>query len=228
MKRIALGLLLGCLTGSGGASAQSKGENVRPVERPSRAVEELLKRQAAAREAEAAAEAAAAADNAAPSTAKAEAPAPALFRVSGAEVWEVARAAGWKFFPKGAKGARDGRNTVAEVQPGLAISLVQGPVLTQRRTPAGWSVISENTFYLFADAAGRAKSLAPGWTVRDLRLSGDPFEWVTKPKAGAASPSLAIIIRGLRSPRDSVVRLDGVILQGPPGAKDWREAFGKP
>lgn|GEM_PF-2190707 len=135
---------------------------------------------------------------------------------------------GWKFFPKGARGALDGRNTVAELPPGLVISSVRGPVLTQRRTPAGWSAISENSFYLFTDARGRAKTLAPGWTVREVRLSGDPFRWLTRPKAGSASPSLAIQLAGRRSAEASVVRLEGIVLQGPSGAGDWREAFGVP
>jgi len=103
--------------------------------------------------------------------------------------------------------------------------LVQGLVMTQRRTPAGWGAISQNTFYLFTDGSGRAKSLAPGWAIRDLRLSGDPFRWVSRPEAGGASPSLAIQIAGGRNARDSVVRLEGLVLEGPADAKDWRVAF---
>jgi hypothetical protein len=121
----------------------------------------------------------------------------------------------------------DGRNTVAEIQPGIVYSMVQGPVVTQRRTLPGWGKVSENTYYLFTDARGRGKALARGWTVKDLVLTGDAFQWVSRPQAGGSSPSLAIQLAGARSGRDSVVRLEGIVLQGPPDAKDWREAFGE-
>ena len=222
MKRMVFTMILSLSAGIGGAAAQSKRENPRPVERPSRTVEELVRRQAAAKEEAAKEEAAEAVPAAVPAAA---AKAPAVFRVSGGEVWEAASRAGWKFFPKGAAGALDGRNTVVEIQPGIVFSTVQGPVVTQRRTLPGWGKVSENTFFLFTDARGRAKPLARGWTLQDLRLTGDPFEWVNRPAPGGTTPSLAIHVAAGRSARDSVVRLEGVVLQGPPGAKDWREAF---
>lgn len=167
----------------GRADGQEGRVNPRPVERPSRTVESLMKRGQEAKAEETKTE------TPLEEPTKKEKAGEVVFRVSGTEVWEVARQAGWKFFPKGARGALDGVNTVADVQPGLPLSVVQGPVLTQRRTPAGWGAISQNTFFLFTDANGRAKALAPGWTVRDLRLSGDPFRWITRPQAGAGSPS---------------------------------------
>ena len=150
---------------------------------------------------------------------------PVIFRIGGAEAWDAARRQGWRFFPRGAGGSLDGVSTFVEIQPGVLYSKVDGPVMTQRRTLAGWGRISENTFYLFADGQGRSRSLAKGWTVRDIRLSGDPFQWVVRPAAGAASPSLAIQLAGGKGSRDSVVRLEGLVLQGPGDAKDWREAF---
>jgi hypothetical protein len=228
MKRMVFAMMLSWVAGMGCVMAQTKRENPRPAERPSRTVEELLKRQAAAKEEAAqaaAAEAVPGAGEAGPR--KGEVKGPSVFRVGGAEVWEAASRAGWKFFPQGARGVLDGQNTVVEIQPGIVYSMVQGPVATQRRTLAGWGKVSENTFYLFTDARGRAKSLARGWTVQDLRLSGDPFQWVSRPQAGGASPSLAIQLAGARSGRDSVVRLEGLVLHGPPEAKDWREAFAK-
>jgi len=217
-----------------GVLGQGVGDPRRPLERPSRAVEELLEKRAAA---------GAGAEKTEDGTsgvaeplggggrpAVPEEPLPAeavsVFRVAGAEVWEAARRAGWKFFPMGAVGARDGRMTVAEIQPGLIISSVDGPVLRQRGTPAGWGVVSENTFYLFTDAHGRARELAPGWTVREVRLSGAAFRWLTRPRAGGSSPSLAVRVAGARGGRDSVVRLEGVVLVGPRGARDWKQAFG--
>jgi hypothetical protein len=229
MKCMVFAMMVGWLAGVGGVMAQSAGGNPRPVERPSRTVEELQKRQAAVKEGgEAAAKAeAAGATSGEAGQPKGEAKAPTVFRVGGGEVWEVASRAGWKFFPKGAGGALDGRNTVVEIQPGIVYSTVQGPVVTQRRTLSGWGKVSENTFYLFTDARGRAKPLARGWTVKDLVLTGDAFQWVSRPQAGGASPSLVIQLAGGRSARDSVVRLEGMVLQGPSDAKDWRAAFGE-
>jgi hypothetical protein len=231
-----IGLVAGCVVaGAGVAGAQGTRENPRPVERPSRTVEELLKRQAGAETAPAAEgkgnqkkgelEKKAGAGTGSAGETPAEKSTPSVFRVTGAEVWEAARRAGWKFFPKGAVGALDGQNTVVEIQPGIPYSAVQGPMLTQRRTQAGWGKVSENTFFLFTDGRGQPRQLARGWTVQDLQLSGDPFQWVSRPQPGGTSPSLVIRMAGGRSARDSVVRLQGLVLQGPPGAKDWREAF---
>jgi hypothetical protein len=224
------------MAGAGGSGAQVTRQNPRPVERPSRTVEELLKRQTEAETAPAAAEGKgsqkkggseekAAEDTGPRGGAPAEKSTPSVFRVTGQEVWEAARRAGWKFFPKGAVGALDGQNTVVEIQPGIPYSAVQGPVLTQRRTQAGWGKVSENTFFLFTDGRGQPRQLARGWTVQDLQLNGDAFQWVNRPQPGGTSPSLVIRMAGGRSARDSVVRLQGLVLQGPPGAKDWREAF---
>ena len=86
-----------------------------------------------------------------------------------------------------------------------------------------------NTFFMFADAAGRAKPLAAGWTVRDLELAGGPFQWLVRPRAGASSPFFSIQITGQRSDHDTAVELTQLVLQGPADAKGWREAFaGKP
>lgn len=231
MNRLLSGLVLSWLTLAGVVAEPQQPVNPRPVERPSRTVEALLKKQQEATEAaRRAAEGPVAPEPGGASTAPLpEKPTrPQVFRVRGEEIWQVARQAGWKFFPQGARGPLDGQGTMAEIQPGLPLSLVQGPVMTQRRTPAGWGVASQNRFFLFTDARGRAKSLSPGWTVRDVQLTGAPFQWISRPQPGGNSPSLAIQIAGGRGDRDSVVRLEAVVLQGPPDATDWREAFAKP
>ncbi len=149
-----------------------------------------------------------------------------VFRVSGAQAWSVAAAAGWKFHPEGASGPRDGRNTVVQLHPGLTTSQVNGPRMTQIRQLGTWSRVSQNTFYMFAGADGRAKPLADGWKVLDLRLTGQHWTWVTKPKAGGTSPSFAVRLTGQRATTDTVVDVAELVLEGPPEAKDWRPAFG--
>ena len=149
-----------------------------------------------------------------------------VFRVSGAQAWSEAAAAGWKFYPLGAQGARDGRNTVAQMHPGLNTSQVSGARMTQIKQVPTWGRISQNTFHMFAGADGRAKPLADGWKLLDLRLTGQHWTWVTKPKAGGTSPSFAVQLTGQRATTDTVVEVAELVLEGPPEAKDWRAAFG--
>lgn len=213
-------LTIGC------AGAQTPRSNPRPVERPSRTVEGLLKRQEeAAKAAESTLEDGGKGQTKQGQGAAKEKDSLMVFRIGGGEAWEAARRAGWKFFPKGARGGLDGVSTIAEIQPGVWYSRVEGPVLTQRRTLAGWGRISENTFFMFADAQGRPRSLAKGWTVQDIRLNGDAFRWVVRPEAGGTTPSMAIQLAGGKTARDSEVRLESLVLQGPSDAKDWRQAF---
>jgi len=102
---------------------------------------------------------------------------------------------------------------------------VQGPRLWQSRTPAGWTFISENVFYLFADDRGRPRELAPGWRVRDLEIRGTNWAWVSAPRRGSSTPFCAIKIAGAKGMVDSVVELTSLTLEGPSGARDWRAAF---
>ncbi len=147
------------------------------------------------------------------------------FQLSGAEAWAAASREGWKFFPRGSQGPRDGRMTTARTLPGAVTSLVNGATMTQFRTPIGTAARSENVFYMFADEKANAKRLAPGWTVRDLRLDGSAFRWISKPAAGSNSPSFAIFLSGQLEPFDLTVSVTSLVLEGPPGATDWREAF---
>lgn len=219
-------ILLGCCGAAlVNALAQENSNSRRPVERPSRVIE-ALQQQKPARE-EPTPEKPAASAPSVPSK-PAEIKTRVIFRVPGGEAWAAASAAGWKFFPQGARGPLNGHGTTAEIHPGVVSSTVRGPRMEQMFTPAQWGRISQNTFYMFADASGRAKRLSEGWTVVDVGVRGDPFEWVSRPKKGSRSPSLAIRLAGQRIARNSVVEITGLVLQGPPGAKDWREAFGPP
>ncbi|MGI8604721.1 MAG: hypothetical protein ACR2OZ_17255 [Verrucomicrobiales bacterium] len=153
---------------------------------------------------------------------------PAVFRIPGADAWSVASQAGWKFFPRGAAGPRNGESTTAQRHPGLNTSLVQGSRMTQLRTPAGWNLLSENVFLMFADAQGQPKTFAPGWRLREVELRGTNWEWVSPPRAGAVSPFFAVKITGLKRTIDSVVEIDSISIEGPNGARDWRAAFVAP
>lgn len=204
-------------------SAQENPANPRPVERPSRSIETLQPKTETA-EPEKTSEVEA--PRSSPQVKKEQVS--KVFRVSGGDAWKAASEAGWKFFPQGARGALDGLNTTAEMHPGVVTSTVQGARMEQMFTPAQWSRWSENRFIMFADAAGRPKNLENGWSVMEVVLKGDVFEWVSRPQSGSRSPSFVIHLIGQRINRNSVVEIAGLILQGPPGAGDWREAFGPP
>ncbi len=149
-----------------------------------------------------------------------------IFKVSGGDAWAVASALGYKFTPSGASGSRDGRNTIAQMHPGVTTSLIKGPRMYQMRTPPTWSVASRNSFHMFCDNAGRPAPLAPGWQVGDLQISGENWRWLTKPQTGSQSPYFSIEITGGQgNGAYSAAALSQIVLVGPPGAKDWRLAF---
>jgi hypothetical protein len=148
------------------------------------------------------------------------------FRLTGQEAWAAATQQGWKFCPRGCAGACDGRHSVAQMHPGINTSLIEGPRMSQYRTAPGWAVLSQNTFYMFASPDGRARPLREGWAVKDLTVHGQNWRWITQPKRGGRSPYFAIEITGLRGDAESSqVELKELILEGPPGATDWRIAF---
>lgn len=210
------------------SALQASAEPARPLERPSRAAEQIEARRNEERRR--AAEVAAAAESrpAPVETTPADPPPPSyspVFTISGAEACAAASARGYRFFPRGAVNRLDGRNSVAQAHPGLITSQVNGHRLVQMRTPAGWTVLSQNVFYLFADDRGRPRPLAPGWRVRDLQLRGENFQVVSGSPRGARSPFVAVRITGLKHPRDSIVELKTLTLEGPPAATDWKQAF---
>jgi hypothetical protein len=211
-------------------------ERSRPVERPSRTAESILKDQEekkrrAAEEAEKQKrEAEGERETEDSKNAGADSPAkntgtPTVFTIPGAEAWAVASRLGWKFFPRGASGPRDGNRSVAQLHPNLDSSLVVGPVMTQMRTPPGWNVFSENVFFMFADARGQPRQFAPGWRMRDVRVVGTNWRWAVPSRHGATTPFFAVRITGLKATIDSVVELKSITIEGPPGAQDWRDAF---
>lgn len=156
-----------------------------------------------------------------------EPPASNLFRVPGADAIVVARAAGYCFSPNSGKGPRDGIHTVAMQYGNLVTSEVDGVKMIQYRPPGGWSVATiSNTFYMFVDARLRPAPLAPGWMIRGIKLSGPSWQWHGHPAPGAPSASFAITIFGHKlAAGPTTVELTSIILQGPPGATDWRAAF---
>ena len=150
-----------------------------------------------------------------------------LFRVPGADAILVARAAGYCFSPNNGKAPRDGNHTVATQYGNLVTSEVEGVKMIQYRPPGGWSVASiSNTFYMFVDARLRPAPLAPGWMIRGIKLNGPAWQWHGRPASGAPSASFAITISGYKmAAAPSTVELISIVLQGPPGATDWRAAF---
>jgi hypothetical protein len=210
----------------------------RPAEKPSRTAEEILRRQEdekrrAAEEEEKDRSEAKISEVEKSSDAKTSGQSKAtstgtqtVFTISGAEAWAVASRLGWKFFPRGAAGPRDGHRSVAQLHPNLDTSLVVGPRMVQMRTPAGWNVLSENIFFMFADARGQPRAFAPGWRLRDVRVAGTNWAWVAPPRHGATTPFFAIKLTGLKATEDSVAELTSITIEGPSGAQDWRAAFG--
>ena len=151
---------------------------------------------------------------------------PTRFQCSGQQAWAVASRHGWKFFPRGARGALDGNGTTAQMHPGINTSLVRGPLMQQWRTPAQWTTLSQNVFLMFANASGGPKEMAPGWKLLELEVAGQNWRWVSRPAKGASSPFFAIEITGLKGPAEySAAEVTRLVLEGPANAKSWQEAF---
>lgn len=150
-----------------------------------------------------------------------------VFRVSGAEAVKVARARGFKFTPAGGIGLRDGNRTAAAQFTNTLTSEVNGTRMSQLRPPAAWSMEeTSNTFFMFCDAGYKAVRLAPGWSVRGIRLEGPAWRWVACPRTGANTASFSIRVHAYKNQETATaVQLTGLTLEGPEGATDWQDAF---
>ncbi len=150
-----------------------------------------------------------------------------VFRVNGAEAFKVARARGFKFTPAGGIGARNGVHTAASQFPNLLTSEVHGTRMSQLRPPENWSVTeTSNTFFMFCDAGYNAVRLTPGWRIRGIKLKGPAWRWVACPRSGAGTASFSIRVHAYKGQEAAtMVALEGLTLEGPDGATDWRDAF---
>ncbi len=153
-----------------------------------------------------------------------------IFRIRGAEAFALARQRGFRFTPAQGMGLRDGNHTVASQVPNVLTSEVHGTRMMQMRPSPLWtSPFIENTFYMFCDASYNAVKLQPGWKVRGIQLQGPDWAWVACPRSGANTVSFSIRIRSWKRPdapaQGTVVTLQGLTLEGPEGATDWKAAF---
>ncbi len=153
-----------------------------------------------------------------------------IFRVPGGEAFSLTRQLGYRFTPSQGIGRRDGMHTVASQVPNVLTSEVHGPRMMQMRPSLLWSTAYiENTFFMFCDASYNAVRLAPGWKIRGIQLQGPDWSWVACPRSGANTASFSIRIRSWKTPnapaQGTVVTLQGLALEGPPGALDWKAAF---
>jgi len=153
-----------------------------------------------------------------------------IFRVPGGEAFSLAHQLGYRFTPSQGIGRRDGNHTVASQVPNVLTSEVHGPRMMQMRPSLLWSTAYiENTFFMFCDASYNAVRLAPGWKIRGIQLQGPDWSWVACPRSGANTASFSIRIRSWKTPnapaQGTVVTLQGLTLEGPPGALDWKAAF---
>ena len=153
-----------------------------------------------------------------------------IFRVKGGEAVNHTRPLGYRFTPAMGMGRRDGIHTVASQVPNILTSEVHGPRMMQLRPSPLWTTpYIENTFYMFCDPAYSAVRLQPGWKLRGIQLKGPNWQWVVCPKSGANTASFSIRVRAWKTidtpTQGSVVTLEGLTLEGPPGATDWKSAF---
>ncbi len=153
-----------------------------------------------------------------------------IFRVKGADAFMLGRQRGYRFTPALGQGARDGVHTVASQVPNVLTSEVHGTRMMQLRPSPLWTTpYIENTFYMFCDESYNAVRLNPGWKIRGIQLQGPDWQWVACPRSGAGTASFSIRIRAWKTvdtPRQgTVVNLQGLTLEGPPGATDWKAAF---
>ena len=153
-----------------------------------------------------------------------------IFRVKGVDAFMLGRQRGYRFTPAQGQGARDGVHTVASQVPNVLTSEVHGTRMMQLRPSPLWTTpYIENTFYMFCDESYNAVRLNPGWKIRGIQLQGPDWQWVACPRSGAGTASFSIRIRAWKTvdtPRQgTVVNLQGLTLEGPPGATDWKAAF---
>jgi hypothetical protein len=153
-----------------------------------------------------------------------------IFRVRGSDAFAAARQHGFRFTPAQGIGRRDGNHTVASQVPNVLTSEVHGTRMMQMRPSPLWTTpYIENTFYMFCDASYNAVKLQPGWKIRGIQLKGPDWQWVVCPRSGANTASFSIRIRSWKRPDapalGTVVNLQGITLEGPVGAKDWKAAF---
>lgn len=153
-----------------------------------------------------------------------------IFRIRGGEAFALARQRGFRFTPADGIGPRDGNHTVASQVPNVLTSEVHGTRMMQMRPSPLWtSPFIENTFYMFCDGSYNAVKLQPGWKIRGIQLQGPDWAWVACPRSGANTVSFSIRIRAWKRPdapaQGTVVTLQGLTLEGPAGATDWKAAF---
>ncbi len=150
-----------------------------------------------------------------------------VFRVGGTEAFKVARSRGFRFTPAGGIGARDGVHTAASQFPHTLTSEVHGTRMAQFNPPPAWSVTeTSNTFFMFCDASYNAVRLAPGWRIRGIKLKGPAWRWVACPRSGSNTTSFSIRVHSYKGQETATaVALEGLTLEGPEGATDWKDAF---
>ena len=153
-----------------------------------------------------------------------------IFRIKGVDAFMLGRQRGYRFTPAQGQGPRDGVHTVASQVPNVLTSEVHGTRMMQLRPSPLWTTpYIENTFYMFCDESYNAVRLNPGWKIRGIQLQGPDWQWVACPRSGAGTASFSVRIRAWKTvdtPRQgTVVSLQGLTLEGPAGATDWKAAF---
>ena len=79
---------------------------------------------------------------------------------------------------------------------------------------------------MFCDAGYNAVRLTPGWRIRGIKLKGPAWRWVACPRSGAGTASFSIRVHAYKGQEAATtVALEGLTLEGPDGAVDWRDAF---
>lgn len=149
------------------------------------------------------------------------------FSIPGPDLVRVAAQAGAVFMPRGGKPIKGGGNAAFQmaVHPGAMTSLARGHVMNQLKPQEFWVIeSSSNRFHMFVDAQGNPLPLRKGWSVEEVVLKGQNYKWIRRPARGAASPYFEVELTAFHH-ANTVVEIAGAHLIGPPGVKNWEEAF---
>lgn len=154
----------------------------------------------------------------------------AEYTIDGADAWAEASRLGFEFYPV----IPDDRFILAGPRDGAWTALKScgapgEPCQTEAQVLDGELVVAEceggcEDAYEFRLFAGR--TLAPGWSLRGVELSGAGWSWVRRPRAGSDDASFSIRVER-RPAGAAAVSIRSLRLAGPPEA-DWRAAFAAP